>query len=298
LAYGVRACDGSCGIAGRTVAGFRPSAVGQDMMRRPTYATLPTVLAAGFAFLYLPIAIMALYSFNESRLVTVWTGFSTRWYAELFANDRMIEAAGLSLAVAAASASIAATIGTVAGYVLGRLGRFPGRALFVLLLLAPMILPEVILGLAVLMAFSTLDNLVGWPSERGFLAIAFAHACYGTAFVAVIVEARLRGVDPALEEAARDLGAKPWRAFVRVTLPLLIPAVAAGWLLAFTLSLDDLVVASFVSGPGATTLPMLVYASVRLGLTPQINALATVMVACIACVAWAASRSATARGKT
>jgi putrescine transport system permease protein len=139
------------------------------MMRRPTYATLPTVLAAGFAFLYLPIAIMALYSFNESRLVTVWTGFSTKWYAELFANDRMIEAAGLSLAVAAASASIAATIGTVAGYVLGRLGRFPGRALFVLLLLAPMILPEVILGLAVLMAFSTLDNLVGWPSERGFL---------------------------------------------------------------------------------------------------------------------------------
>ena len=142
-----------------------------------------------------------------------------------------------------------------------------------------------------LMAFSALDSLVGWPSERGFVAIAFAHACYGTAFVAVIVEARLRGIDPALEEAACDLGAKPWRAFVRVTLPLLAPAVAAGWLLAFTLSLDDLVVASFVSGPGATTLPMLVYASVRLGLSPQINALATVMIVCVALVAWTASRA-------
>ncbi|MCZ8309241.1 MAG: ABC transporter permease subunit [Magnetospirillum sp.] len=267
------------------------------MMRRPTAATLPTMLAAGFAFLYLPIVIMAAFSFNESRLVTVWAGFSTKWYGELFGNVRMLEAAGLSFAVAAASASLAATIGTLAGYVLGRLGRFPGRALFALLLLAPMVLPEVILGLAMLMAFATLDSLVGWPAERGFLVIAFAHACYGSAFVAVIVEARLRGIDPALEEAARDLGAKPWRAFVRVTLPLLAPAVAAGWLLAFTLSLDDLVVASFVSGPGATTLPMLIYASVRLGLSPQINALATLMIVCIACVAWSASRIGTTRVK-
>jgi putrescine transport system permease protein len=267
------------------------------MISRPTYSTLPTVLAAGFAFLYLPIVVMAAFSFNESRLVTVWGGFSTKWYGELFGNVRMLEAAGLSFAVAAVSASLAATIGTLAGYVLGRLGRFPGRAWFALLLLAPMVLPEVILGLAMLMAFAALDSLVGWPAERGFLAIAFAHACYGTAFVAVIVEARLRGIDPALEEAARDLGAKPWRAFVRVTLPLLAPAVAAGWLLAFTLSLDDLVVASFVSGPGSTTLPMLVYASVRLGLSPQINALATVMVVCIACVAWAASRIGTTRAK-
>jgi putrescine transport system permease protein len=241
---------------------------------------------------------MAIFSFNESRLVTVWAGFSTKWYAELFGNIRMLEAAGLSLAVAAVSASLAATIGTLAGYILGRLGRFPGRALFCLLLLAPMVLPEVILGLAMLMAFAALDGLVGWPSERGFLALAFAHACYGTAFVAVIVEARLRGIDPALEEAARDLGAKPWRAFARVTLPLLAPAVSAGWLLAFTLSLDDLVVASFVSGPGATTLPMLVYASVRLGLSPQINALATVMVVCIACVAWMASRNGATQART
>jgi putrescine transport system permease protein len=267
------------------------------MMRVSTLAKLPTALAAGFVFLYLPIVIMAVFSFNESRLVTVWAGFSTKWYAELFGNVRMLEAAGLSFAVAGLAASLAAVVGTLAGYALGRLGRFPGRAVFALLLLAPMVLPEVILGLAMLMALSTLDSLVGWPSTRGFGAIAFAHACYGTAFVAVIVEARLRGIDPALEEAARDLGAAPWRAFVRVTLPLLTPAIVAGWLLAFTLSLDDLVVASFVSGPGATTLPMLVYASVRLGLSPQINALATLMVVCIACVAWAASRVGAKRAR-
>jgi len=255
------------------------------------YAKLPTALAFGFSFLYLPILVMAIFSFNESRLVTVWAGFSTRWYGELLANTRMLEAAALSLGVAGVAASVAAAMGTLAGYALGRLGRFPGRALFALLLLVPLVLPEVILGLSMLMAFATLDRLVGWPAERGFATIALAHAAFGTAFVAVIVEARLRGLDPALEEAARDLGAPPLRAFARVTLPLLAPAIGAGWLLAFTLSLDDLVIASFVSGPGATTLPMLVYASVRLGLSPQINALATVMVVCIACIAWTATQS-------
>lgn len=254
-------------------------------------AKLPMALAFGFSFLYLPIVVMAAFSFNESRLVTVWAGFSTRWYAELLGNTRMLEAAALSFGVAAVAATVAATMGTLAGYALGRLGRFPGRALFALLLLVPLVLPEVILGLSMLMAFATLDRLVGWPSERGFATVALAHAAFGTAFAAVIVEARLRGLDPALEEAARDLGASPVRAFARVTLPLLAPAIAAGWLLAFTLSLDDLVIASFVSGPGATTLPMLVYASVRLGLSPQINALATVMVVCIGCIAWAATQS-------
>lgn len=251
-----------------------------------TLSFVPAMLGAGFAFVYVPILILVVFSFNESRLVTVWAGFSTRWYAELLGNVRMLEAAGLSLGIAAASACVSTAVGTLAGYALGRLGRFRLRALFTLLLLAPMVLPEVILGLSMLMTYSALDRAIGWPGERGFAAIALAHASYGTAFVAVIVEARLRGLNPAFEEAALDLGASPLRVFARVTLPLLLPAVVAGWLLAFTLSLDDLVIASFVSGPGATTLPMLVYSSVRLGLSPQINALATVMIAVVAVLAY------------
>jgi putrescine transport system permease protein len=260
------------------------------MNARVPLSWLPAALAAGFAFLYLPILILVVFSFNESRLVTVWAGFSTRWYGELLANERMIEAAGLSLAVAAAAATLAATVGTLAAYALGRLGRFAFRAVFALLLLAPMVLPEVILGLSMLMAYAALDRAIGWPAERGFLVIAIAHATYGAAFVAVVVEARLRALDPAIEEAALDLGAAPLRAFLHVTLPLLWPAVAAGWLLAFTLSLDDLVITSFVSGPGATTLPMLVYASVRLGLSPQINALATILLVVVGTLAWLGTR--------
>jgi len=255
-----------------------------------TWTWVPAALAAGFVFLYLPIVLLVVFSFNESRLVTVWAGFSTRWYGELLSNGRMLDAAGLSLSVAAVAATLSAVFGSLAGYAMGRFGRFRLRTLFALLLLAPMVLPEVILGLSMLMTFTTLDRLIGWPAERGFLVIAFAHATYGTAFVAVIVEARLRGLDPALEEAALDLGAGPVRAFVRVVLPLLLPAVVAGWLLAFTLSLDDLVVASFVSGPGATTLPMLVYSSVRLGLSPQINALATILVIVVTLLALLGSR--------
>ncbi|MBI3507229.1 MAG: ABC transporter permease subunit [Proteobacteria bacterium] len=256
---------------------------------------LPALLAAGFAFLYLPILLLVVFSFNESRLVTVWAGFSTRWYAELLGNTRMLDAAWLSLGIAALAGTVSAVFGTLAGYSLGRLGRFRLRTLFALLLLAPMVLPEVILGLSMLMTYSALDRLVGWPGERGMVAIALAHATYGTAFVAVIVEARLRGIEPALEEAALDLGAGPLRAFARVTLPLLLPAVAAGWLLAFTLSLDDLVIASFVSGPGATTLPMLVYSSVRLGLSPQINALAAIMIGVVAVLAYFGTRQADRR---
>lgn len=252
---------------------------------------LPAALAAGFAFLYLPILLLVAFSFNESRLVTVWAGFSTRWYSELLGNTRMLDAAWLSLGVAMLAGTLSAAMGTLAGYALGRLGRFRMRMLFTLLLLAPMVLPEVILGLSMLMAYSAVDRAIGWPGERGILTIALAHATYGTAFVAVIIEARLRGIDPALEEAALDLGAGPLRAFLRVTLPLLLPAVTAGWLLAFTLSLDDLVIASFVSGPGATTLPMLVYSSVRLGLSPQINALASVMIVVVALLAYFGTRS-------
>jgi putrescine transport system permease protein len=260
------------------------------MNPRGPLSWLPAALAAGFAFLYLPILVLVVFSFNESRLVTVWAGFSTRWYAELLSNERMIDAAGLSLAVAAVAATMAAGVGTLAAYALGRLGRFAFRAVFALLLLAPMVLPEVILGLSMLMAYAALDRAIGWPAERGFLVIAIAHATYGAAFVAVVVEARLRALDPSIEEAALDLGAGPSRAFLRVTLPLLWPAVAAGWLLAFTLSLDDLVITSFVSGPGATTLPMLVYASVRLGLSPQINALATILVVVVVTLAWLGTR--------
>lgn len=259
-------------------------------MSRERLAFLPTALAFGFVFLYLPLVLLILFSFNESRLVTVWAGFSTRWYGELLRNERMIEAAVLSLGVAAAAATLAGIAGTLAGYALARLGAFAFRPLFALLLLVPMVLPEVILGLSMLMSFAALERAIGWPAERGFLVVALAHATYGTAFVALIVEARLRGMDPALEEAALDLGASPARAFLRVTVPLLAPAIASGWLLAFTLSLDDLVISSFVAGPGATTLPMLVYSSVRLGLSPQINALATVLVLGIAVLAYISSR--------
>jgi putrescine transport system permease protein len=259
------------------------------ILTRERLSWLPAALAAGFVFLYLPIVLLIVFSFNESRLVSVWAGFSTRWYGELLRNERMLEAAALSLGVAATAATLAAIIGTLAGYALGRLGAFMLRPLFTLLLLVPMIMPEVILGLSMLMSFAFLERLVGWPETRGFVVVALAHATYGTAFVALIVEARLRGLDPALEEAALDLGASPARAFLRVSVPLLAPAIASGWLLAFTLSLDDLVIASFVAGPGATTLPMLVYSSVRLGLSPQINALATVLVLGIAALAYASS---------
>ncbi|MFM7347789.1 MAG: hypothetical protein ACKO1J_20755 [Tagaea sp.] len=188
-------------------------------MTRERLAFLPTALAFGFVFLYLPIVLLILFSFNESRLVTVWAGFSTRWYGELLRNERMLEAAALSLGVAATAATLAGIAGTLAGYALARLGAFAFRPLFALLLLVPMVLPEVILGLSMLMSFATLERAVGWPAERGFLVVALAHATYGTAFVALIVEARLRGMDPALEEAALDLGASPARATCRQAAP-------------------------------------------------------------------------------
>lgn len=252
--------------------------------RRPLL--LLTWLGAGYAFLYLPVLLLIVFSFNESRLVTVWAGFSTRWYVELAHNERIIEAAGLSVMVAAASATLATVLGGLGGLALGRLRAFRvgiiPAALFSFLLAAPLVLPEVITGLSLLLFFVSLDQLVGWPGERGFATIVIAHATFSLAYVAVVVQARVRLLDPALEEAAHDLGATPARAFWSVTVPLLVPALAAGWLLAFTLSLDDLVIASFTTGPGATTLPMVVFASVRLGLSPQVNALATLFVAAAA----------------
>jgi putrescine transport system permease protein len=235
-------------------------------------------LGLGYAFLYIPILLLILFSFNESRLVTVWGGFSTRWYAELARNDRILEAARLSLTVAALSATLATVLGGLAGLALARFGRFRLRLAFSALLAAPLVMPEVITGLSLLLLFVALDHAVGWPGQRGLTTIVIAHATFGIAYVAVIVQARLKLLDPALEEAAADLGAPPARAFLSVTLPMLWPALAAGWLLAFTLSLDDLVIASFTSGPGATTLPMVIFSSVRLGLSPQVNALASLFV--------------------
>lgn len=239
--------------------------------------TLLTALAFGYAFLYLPIVILIVYSFNDSRLVTVWSHASLRWYAALLENDQMLEAAWLSLRVATVSATVSAALGTAAAFALQRLKPFFAERGYEALALMPLIVPEVLIGLSMLLLFVVLGDTIGWP-ERGATTIMLAHASFGMAYATVVIRARLTQLDPALDEAAAILGATPWRTFRRVTLPLLAPAIAAGWLLSFTLSLDDVVVASFVTGPGASTLPIVVFSSVRLGVSPQINALATVIV--------------------
>ncbi|HKS88290.1 MAG TPA: ABC transporter permease subunit [Stellaceae bacterium] len=251
-------------------------------------------LALGFAFLYLPIAVLVAYSFNGSRLVTIWAGFSTRWYGELLHDDKFRDAALTSLEIAVMAASAALVIGTCAGLAMNRFARFRGRLLFGFMLMAPLVVPEVILGLSLLLLFVAAQSWVGWPAGRGVLTVTIAHATFTACFVAVLVRAQLAGFDRSLEEAALDLGARPFAVLWRITLPGISPALVAGWLLAFTMSLDDLVVASFVSGPSATTLPMAVYSSVRIGVTPEINALATVFlgVVCllVAVAAWLMAR--------
>ena len=237
-----------------------------------------TVLAFGYAFLYLPIVLVMVYSFNESRLVTVWAGFSTKWWSALASNDAMLSAAWLSLRIALVSATAASVLGLAAGYVLARVPAFFGRTLFGSLVIAPMVMPEVVMGISMLLLFVGSERLLGGP-ERGFLTIAIAHITFSIAYVAVVVQARLADFDRSLEEAAMDLGATPWTTFLTVTLPLIAPAVGSGWLLAFTLSLDDLIMTQFVTGAQSQTLPMLVYSSVRLGVDPQINVLATIIVA-------------------
>jgi putrescine transport system permease protein len=241
-----------------------------------------TVLAFGYAFLYLPLVLVIAYSFNESRLVTVWAGFSTKWWSALFANEAMLRAAWLSLRIAVVSATAAAVIGLAAGYALARASRFFGRTLFASLIIAPMVMPEVVMGISMLLLFVGSERLFGGP-DRGFLTIAIAHITFSISFVAVVVQARLADFDRSLEEAAMDLGATPWVVFRTVTLPLIAPAVGSGWLLAFTLSLDDLILTQFVAGAQSETLPMRVYSSVRLGVDPQINVLATLIVAVAAC---------------
>jgi len=246
-------------------------------MRLSRYV-FPVMASLGFGFLYAPILILVIYSFNESKLVTVWGGFSTRWYVELFQDPQILDAAKLSLQIAASSATIALVLGVAAAMTLVRFRWFRGRTWLAGMVAAPLVMPEVITGLSLLLLFVALDNWIGWPSGRGVTTIVLAHATFGMAFVAVIVQARLRDMDRTLEEAAMDLGARPTTVFLTVTLPTIAPALVASWLLAFTLSLDDLVIASFVSGPGSSTLPMVVFSKVRLGISPDINALATLMI--------------------
>ena len=246
------------------------------------------VLVLGFAFLYLPIVLLVVYSFNSSRLATVWAGFSVKWYGELMRDRQMLDAAWVSLRIAFWTASAATCIGTLGAMVMTRFRRFPGKTLFGALVTAPLVMPDVITGLSLLLLFVALGHSIGWPSDRGMLTIWLAHVTFCTAYVAVVISSRLRELDRSIEEAAMDLGAAPLKVFFVITLPMIMPAVISGWLLAFTLSLDDLVIASFVSGPGATTLPMLVFSSVRMGVNPEINALATLILGVVGIVGFIA----------
>jgi len=236
------------------------------------------MLCFGLAFLYIPIFLLIFYSFNYSKIVPLWGGFSTRWYTKLFESPEVWDAVILSLKIALVNATFATMLGTLAGLAMVRFGRFKGRTLFSGMISAPLVMPEVITGLSLLLMFITLSDLIGWPADRGFSTITIAHITFSMAYVAVIIQSRLTGMDESIEEAAMDLGAKPFRVLTDITLPLLAPGMLAGWLLAFTLSLDDLVIASFVTGPGANTLPILIYSRIRLGLRPDINALATIII--------------------
>jgi putrescine transport system permease protein len=246
------------------------------MNRRPIF--LLSCLAFGFAFFYIPILSMIVFSFNKSRLATVWGGFSTEWYWRLFQNDQVINAAILSLQIAFVSATMATILGTMAGIALARFRRFRGRTMFSGLVTAPLIMPEVITGISLLMLFIVMAEWIGWPGSRGFTTVTIAHITFSMTYVTTIVQARLSSADVSVEEAALDLGSKPWEVLRDITLPIISPAIISGWLLAFTISLDDVVITSFTTGPGATTLPILIWSKVKLGVTPDINALATIII--------------------
>ncbi|MDZ4138552.1 MAG: ABC transporter permease subunit [Erythrobacter sp.] len=246
------------------------------MNRRPVF--LISVMCFGFAFFYIPILSMMVYSFNGSRLATVWGGFSTRWYVSLLSNRQVGAALLLSLKIALVSASAATILGTMAGITLTRFRRFKGRTLFSGLVTAPLVMPEVITGISSLMLFILMAKWLGWPATRGFTTITLAHTTFSMVFVTTIVQSRLLQADRAIEEAAMDLGSKPWAVLFDVTLPVISPAILSGWLLAFTISLDDVVITSFTTGPGNTTLPLLIWSKVKLGVTPDINALGTLTV--------------------
>lgn len=243
---------------------------------------LPVTSTLGFAFLYLPILSLVIFSFNANRLVTVWTGFSTQSYVDLWKDKALVDAALLSLRIGAISASIALVLGTLCAVALVRFRRFRGKSVLQATVSAPLVMPDVITGLALLLLFVAMESLIGWPRGRGMLTIIIAHATFCTAYVTVVVQSRLADFDLSLEEAAMDLGASPLRVFFDITLPIIAPALISGWLLAFTLSLDDLVIASFVSGPGAGTLPMVIFSKVKLGVSPEVNALATIIIGVVA----------------
>jgi putrescine transport system permease protein len=248
--------------------------------RRHTF--LISMLGFGFAFFYIPILSMIVYSFNESRLASVWGGFSTKWYVSLFSNKQVIDALILSLEIALVSATIATILGTMAGIALARFTKFRGRLVFSGLVTAPLIMPEVITGISSLMFFILMAQWIGWPAQRGFTTVTLAHITFSMVFVTTIVQARMLQSDRSIEEAAMDLGSRPWEVLRDVTIPVISPAIMSGWLLAFTISLDDVVITSFTTGPGSTTLPLLIWSKVKLGVTPDINALATLMVSVVA----------------
>jgi putrescine transport system permease protein len=246
------------------------------MRQRSTF--LISCLCFGFAFFYVPIISMIIFSFNKSRLATVWGGFSIEWYFKLFKNAQIIKAATLSLEIAVISATFATILGTMAGMALARFSSFRGRTLFSGLVSAPLIMPEVITGVSMLLLFVFMERYLGWPAKRGFTTVTIAHTTFALSYVAVIIQSRLLSMDVSLEEAAMDLGSKPWQVLFDITLPIIAPAMVSGWLLSFTISLDDVVITNFTTGPGATTLPILIWGKVKLGVTPDINALATLIV--------------------
>jgi putrescine transport system permease protein len=250
------------------------------MNRRSLF--LVSIVAFGYALLYVPIISVVIYSFNDSRLVTLWGGFSLRWYAGLLSDDELLSAALLSLQIAVVSATFATALGALVALALHRVGRLRGRLLLSGMITAPLVMPEIITGLSLLFLFISMADLIGWPASRGATTITIAHVTFAMAYVVVVVRSRLAAMDESLEEAAMDLGGRPVAVFFDITVPMLLPALISGWLLAFTLSLDDLVISSFVSGPGATTLPMFIFAKVRLGVTPDINAITTIIIALVA----------------
>ncbi|NWE15905.1 ABC transporter permease subunit [Pseudomonas yamanorum] len=262
-------------------------------MKRVSFSSF--MLVAGLLFIYLPMLILVIYSFNESKLVTVWGGWSVKWYVGLLDNTQLMGSVGRSLEIACYTAIAAVALGTLAAFVLTRISQFKGRTLFGGLVTAPLVMPEVITGLSLLLLFVAMAQMIGWPQERGLVTIWIAHTTFCSAYVAVVVSARLRELDLSIEEAAMDLGARPWKVFFLITIPMIAPSLAAGGMMSFALSLDDLVLASFVSGPGSTTLPMEVFSAVRLGVKPEINAVASLILLAVSLVTflvWFFSRRA------
>ncbi|MFT5704734.1 MAG: putrescine transport system permease protein [Shewanella sp.] len=257
------------------------------MSNRLTKMSFSTIMLwAGMFFLYAPMFILVFYSFNESKLVTVWGGFSPKWYGELFRDQQILDAVWTSLRVAFFASTMAVVLGTMAAFVMTRFKRSWGKMTLSNMITAPLVMPEVITGLSLLLLFVHMADLFGWPAERGMLTVWIAHSTFCASYVAVVVSARLRELDRSIEEAAQDLGATPLKTFFYITVPMITPSLMAGWLLSFSLSLDDLVIASFASGPGATTLPMVVFSSVRMGVSPKINALATLIILTVSLIAF------------